>query len=483
MIVPGASARLGRLVTRAFVVRALAAVAIGLLLRMIVGLTPVWWLAWTAPAALLVLAFKSDGAQARWWVTLAALIGTSANFQYFCLVVPAYIAVLFTVGQALLWGRVVRTTRALVLRFPRWWVALVFPALWVSVDTLLAALLPDGDWASLAYSQADVLPVLQITSVLGVSGLLFVLALVPSTLALGITYGRTLQNGWIAYAGTALLVAATVSFGELRLREPVRGESVTVGLAAIDDAIGPDSSQKYADTILDQYDRLVVSLAAGGAKLVVLPEKVAVLKAGPLGVWREHFAGLAARNHVWLEVGMGIAGAHPTNWAWLYTPEGVLSATYEKHKLAPPERAEDYLAGSDFSVREIHGRSLGLAICKDMHFASLGRDYGQRHVDAMLVPAWDFNYLDKWLESRTTVTRGVENGYAIVRSSKEGSLTVSDAYGRILAERDSSRMPGSTLLATVLIPKQIATLYTRIGNAFGWLCVLISAALLFVKSR
>ena len=82
----------------------------------------------------------------------------------------------------------------------------------------------------------------------------------------------------------------------------------------------------------------------------------------------------------------------------------------------------------------------------------------------MLVPAWDFAYLDGWLEARTTVFRGVENGYTVVRASREGLLTVSDPYGRILTETPSSELPGRSLLATVTVPGPLPTLYTRIGN-------------------
>jgi len=110
-----------------------------------------------------------------------------------------------------------------------------------------------------------------------------------------------------------------------------------------------------------------------------------------------------------------------------------------------------------------------------MHFAALGRAYGQRGAAVMLVPAWDFDYLDDWMESRTTVVRGIENGYAVVRPAREGLLTVSDAYGRILAERPSSAMPGSSLLARVIVASPLPTLYTRIGNVFGWLCVAAAA--------
>lgn len=149
--------------------------------------------------------------------------------------------------------------------------------------------------------------------------------------------------------------------------------------------------------------------------------------------------------------------------------------------MAPPERRDRYSSGTDYSLHTINGYAYGLAICKDMHFASLGRAYGERHAAVMLVPAWDFDYFDAWLEARTTVVRGIENGYAVVRSSREGLLTVSDAYGRILAERPSSAMPGSSLLAKVIVGDPLHTLYTRIGNLFGWLCVAAAVILLSIN--
>ena len=70
----------------------------------------------------------------------------------------------------------------------------------------------------------------------------------------------------------------------------------------------------------------------------------------------------------------------------------------------------------------------------------------------------------------------------IVRASREGLLTASDPYGRILAEVPSSEMPGRSLLARVTIANPLPTLYTRIGNLFGWLSA-AAAVLLFALSR
>ena len=93
----------------------------------------------------------------------------------------------------------------------------------------------------------------------------------------------------------------------------------------------------------------------------------------------------------------------------------------------------------------------------------------------MLVPAWDFG-VDRFLATGMTTTRGVENGYTIVRSAREGLLTVSDAYGRILAQRDSAKMPGRALLVRVPVSAPVPTLYTRIGDLLGWICVAATLA-------
>lgn len=469
--------------TQTSFVKIAVAIGTGCLLRLVVNLSPTWWLAWIAPVPLLLLAIRSSQTEARWLVTLAALIGTTANFTFFCLVVPPPLAIVMVIGQALLWVFVVRMTRQAVTRFQCWWSVFAYPVLWVAVDTVMAALLPDGDWSSLAYTQADILPVLQITSLLGVSGLLFLIALVPSTLALAIAYGRDWKGGWIAYAGVAVLLIAVVGFGLWRLQTPTDGKPVTIGLVAVDDAIGRQTSSRHANEILQQYDRLIESVAARGARIVVLPEKIAVLQRVQAGRWRDHLGAVAAHYGIWLEAGIGIDdGVRRENWAWLFEPDGALNAQYQKHKLAPPERRDNYRSGTDYTVRSIEGQPFGLAICKDMHFASLGRAYGRLGVAAMLVPAWDFDFLDKWLESRTTLTRGVENGYAVVRASREGVLTASDAYGRILAKRDSDALPGSSLVVTMPLSRQLSTTYTRIGNSFGWLCVL-AGIVLFISIR
>jgi apolipoprotein N-acyltransferase len=467
---------------RALLILAKLALAIitGVFLRFVLSLHPVWWLVWIVPAIPLLIATRFPPREARWMVALAVVIGASVNFHYFRLVMPLSAVLLSIALQSWLWIFLVFASRRIIVRYHFWWTVLVYPVLCVAIDSLAAALLPDGNWGSLAYSQGDCLPILQIASLFGVSGVLFLVTLVPSTLAVAIAYGRSLRRGWLAYALTALLVAASLTYGYARLRQPVTGAQTTFGIVSIDNPIGPRASASYASNILSGYDNLVQALAARGAQIVVLPEKIAVLIPAKVPNWQHHFSDLARQNHIYLEVGIGINdGRSPTNWAWLFTPQGDLASSYEKHHMAPPERREHYASGTDYNVYPINGQTYGLAICKDMHFAAFGREYGLRHAAVMLVPAWDFAYLDGWLEARTTVFRGIEDGYTIVRASREGLLTLSDPYGRILAEAPSGALPGRSLLATVAVPGPLPTLYTRIGNLFGWICV--AAAALFLS--
>jgi apolipoprotein N-acyltransferase len=108
-----------------------------------------------------------------------------------------------------------------------------------------------------------------------------------------------------------------------------------------------------------------------------------------------------------------------------------------------------------------------------MDFPVLGREYAG--VDVMLAPAWDFTD-DAWLHSRMAMLRGVENGYAIVRSARNGVLTVSDAYGRVTAEAPSG--PQTAYGVRVPAASPGATLYSRIGDAFGWAMLACAALLL-----
>jgi apolipoprotein N-acyltransferase len=467
-------------VNRSFVIKMVpTTIMAGWMLRHVVGLTPVWWLAWLAPAALLALAYRAADTPARWIVGCAALIAVSVNLPYYQTVMPAGAALAVTLAQALVWQLAVMGARRVVLRHQRWWAVFAYPVAWTAIDTLMAALLPDGNWGGIGYSQYDFLPALQIGALAGTGGVTFIVSLVASALAMALAFGTRARHVRHACAAAAVLSLTTLGYGAQRLQTAPapEGRDVIFGLVAVDDASGLQATAIYSEPIWRQYEHHIVYLARQGASVIVLPEKVAMMSPAQAETTQQRFAALAARLNVWIEIGVGIddaGGDKPrVNLAWLLSPDGALAQRYQKRHMAPPEHG--YRAGDGYAMHTIGGVRYGLAICKDMHFAALGRAYGQRQAGVMLVPAWDFG-ADRVIATAMTTMRGVENGYTIVRSSREGLLTVSDPYGRLLARQDSAPMPGSAMLARVKVSAPVPTLYTRIGDAFGWLCVVIAVA-------
>lgn len=448
------------------------ALAAGVAMRYGFGLQPIWWLAWLAPAPLLVATLRSGSARAAFALALlAGLIASRADLPFFVRTAPLPVALWVTLLLALTWVLVVGLARRVMLRVTSNWAVLAYPLLSAGVDTVLAHFHPDTNWGSLAYSQAGFLPAVQVLALTGVAGLVFLLSLVPSVLALAVVRGWRAAR--IPAACTLVLVAASFAYGWQRVAAPAPPAEELVGLAVIDDFMGPRTPAAYNERIWAQYERHVATLAGQGARIVLLPEKIAVLAPIDAHLIERRLSALARKNGVWLAAGIGIDdGRVKRNRAWLFAPGGRLDADYQKHHMAPPER--DFASGAAFDVRMIDGTRFGLAICKDMHFAEMGRAYGARAAAAMLVPAWDFG-LDAQYAARLSALRGVESGFAMVRAAREGLLTVTDATGRIVAETPSATMPGVTLLAHLpaYLPNAVpgATWYARSGDVVGWLCL------------
>jgi len=454
----------------------LVAAALGFCLRYVVNLDPVWWLAWFVPGLLLALALRFDGWSSRGLVALAALVGVTANMAYFLKVMPLIPMIIVMLLMTLQWMLIIGAASRVVKVWQSAWTVLALPVIAVAVDTLLAHFTPDGNWGSLAYTQSEVLPVAQLAALFGVGGILFLLMLVNSAFAFAFTYSARMRGALPMYGAVAAILFASVGFGWGRLQTPADGKPVAFGMASLNDYIeGP--STESSRNVWAQYEAQVLALAGSGAKVVVLPEKIDVLKSADAAVRKQRLAAVARENQVWLVAGLGVdTGTERRNEAWLFAPDGRLVTNYLKHFMAPPER--EFVSGSEFPVNEIDGLRYGVAICKDMHFASLARSFAARDAAVMLVPAWDFD-ADAWMAADMTAMRGVENGFAVVRSSRNGLLSVSDAYGRMLAVDVSTKMPGTTLFETVKVGARVPTLYTLIGDLLGWICV-AGAILMFV---
>ena len=374
--------------------------------------------------------------------------------------------------------------RALVRRGAYAWAVVAFPAVRVAFEYLLAICGPHGTAGNLAYTQVDLLPLLQLASITGPWGITFLVLLVPAALAtawqLRGTRGRALR-----IAGAAIVaVAAVLAFGVTRYVGDESGPLVRVGLVASDPPTSPAQAREGAATtaLLDAYARSAEALAAQGAQVIVLPEKIGVVVDPGTRDADARFQALADRTRAVIVVGLvHRAGAVDHNEARIYRPETPVEV-YLKHHLIPAFE-QSFDPGAALSLLAQPPGTWGVQICKDMDFTAPSRDYGRAGVALMLVPAWDFVVDGLW-HGRMAVMRGVESGFAIVRAAKQGYLTVSDNKGRILAEARGDAAPFSTLLTRVPAV-HVETLYLRFGDWFAWLALAVLGVALIhlVRSR
>ena len=457
------------------------------------GLHPFWPLMWFAPLPVLLFANR-----ASWW-SAALVAGFGLMLGYLnlwpvfhgALNVPWPILAQIYLSEGIMFALAVLLYRALLRRGAYWGALLAIPAVVVSFEYLLNITSPHGTAGSLAYSQLNFLPFLQLATVTGPWGLSFLVLSFSTAVAICIhlypaALGQALRIGG-AVAAVLILVLA---LGTVRLFTHQPGAEVKVGLVASDgadrvndDVLDPGAP---ADRLFAQYAASVQALAAQGVQAVVLPEKIAVVldqtEAGTDAIFQK----LADETRVVIVVGE-LRIRHEDqpdqkkryNEARVYQP-GRPPESYDKEHMLPPFES-NLTPGTTLTLLDRDAGTWGVAICKDMDFDPLSADYGKKGVGLMLVPAWDF-FQDYIQHGHIAILRGVESGFSLVRSAKGGSLYVSDDRGRVLAEAKSDAAPFTTLVATVPSGHD-DTLYDRLGDWFAYLSILLVITCLVMVFR
>jgi len=457
------------------------------------GLNPVWPLLWFAPIPVLFLAARTSARITFLAAFLAYFLGGLNVWHFFrsVLEVPLPAVLLFTTIPAVLFALIVLAWRLLLVRGRLWTATFSFPLLWVACEYLNTITSPHSTYGSIAYSQMNVLPLIQISSLTGIWGISFVLFLIPSALGvLASGKGRRDVNLKIV-ATTAVFFAAVLLFGVWRLHSPMAATGFT-HIRMVSTSAPADIFPHDQEKSLDLAARYAVQILPGSASIaasaesrpdvVLLPEKIARFSPERSPVVHLLFSQAAASARVETLVGLDeVIGGQHRNDALLFAPDGHLAANYEKHHFIPVLE-DGYALGADYQVLNRPSGTWGISICKDMDFPALSREYGKRGIGLLLVPAWDFRY-DDWLHSRMAILRGVESGFSIARNAKQGRLTITDNRGRVLSEATESRI-GFAVVDSVAPVAHEATFYVRYGDWFAWICLLGSAcalALLFAK--
>lgn len=433
------------------------------------GLTgDLWYLLWLAPVPVLIISLRATGKMAFVISFIAYLIGRLSWFTYLVSVATLVPAIIFTTAFALFFSVIITITRQSVLKSNSWYALLAFPVFFTAFEFLLMKFSPDGSAGSISYSQSNVLPFIQIASITGILGITFLVTFIPSAIAIGYHFRREIIKLKHLSVFSSILLLSTFIFGMIRISGENDKNTIKAGLVVLEEKFHDMSAQpdfKKGLQTTDHYIKEIATLALQGAKVVVLPERAININNAEDSAVMSMLKNAAIQYQVMIVSGFTDLRNDPErNAALVFTDDGILASEYRKvHLVTGLER--QFKPGSEIGLFKFKGRHAGTAICKDLDFQDYIIKYGKNQTDILFIPAWDFE-VDAWLHSRMAILRGVENGFSEVRTARQGSLTISDCYGRVKYETSCARGQSASLIGDVSIQKR-NTIYSQFGEWFG----------------
>ena len=429
------------------------------------GLTPLWWCTWLAPLPLLWLATRVRASAAALAAFVAVLIGGLNQWHYIHDFIKLPLAVLLVqlTLVAVIFALIVLLYRRLALRGQIVGAMFAVPLVWTALSFAVAATSPHGTWGDLAYTQMDATALIQVAALTGIWGVGFLVMLGAAWIATLANDAAPRHARATAGAIGALLLGAALGYGAWRLADDTAERSVTIGLASQPGGKPLAPAEPAGEALVGTYLAQLTPLVEAGAQYLVIPEVSFGVDQPDVPALRD----FAQQHGVTLLTGVDLKmpNAPERNASLAFGPQGGAPSVYWKQHLVPVFE-DRFTPGSDTTL--LPGGKVGLTICKDNDFPDLLRRYGRQEVQLMLIPAWDFQ-LDGWLHSRMAILRGVESGFAIARSARDGRLTLSDDRGRVLAEASSEQ--GAAQVIGELPLRRTQTLYARFGDWFAWVCV------------
>jgi apolipoprotein N-acyltransferase len=446
-----------------------------------IGLGEQWWLAWLAPVPVLWFAFSDTKG---WQVFLAAwaayALGATSILKAYGGILPLPVLVLFLGGPSFFFALAVLGGRFVQRKVAPLAGVLVFAALWAAFDFLESFNSAGGSVATPATAEVGMPVLAQSASLVGLWGITFLLGLVSAAIALAV---RT-RSGLAAAIAVAVF-AANAAFGLIRMSAPPDA-SIRVALVntdAMQRAVFSDSERDTAETV-DAYAREIRALKGKSVKLVVLPEKLAIARAAWQPTLKAKLADAAREAGAVLVAGFDARdGDKSYNVSWAFSPAGNDPTIYTKRRLVPVLEQRYTVGPGPLALAD----GTGLEICKDMDFQAMIRsDMVATRPRLLAVPAWDF-VADATNHARVAILRTIENGVPMARAARNGLLSLNDRYGRVVAMTVTGGPGFSVLIGELPLDGRGGdTLYSRIGDVFGWLCLLLGVgfvAFAFVQRR
>ncbi|NNF33745.1 MAG: hypothetical protein HKN68_06535 [Saprospiraceae bacterium] len=457
------------------------------------GNWPVSIATWLAPVFL--LRFSRSISSPYSFILLFLVISVATGFMYYG-IIPSHLGILtyiLILYYAVLWFLPFVIDRLLLTVNKGFLSTLIFPSSMVFLEYVNNLFF--GSWASVAYSQFNNLPLIQIASVFGIWGITFIVMWFGSFINWVIENNYDLsriRKGITIY--TVVLISVLI-YGGIRLDVfPPDDKTVTISSFTpqdeIDDYINTLNDYGYVSTLqmarsnrdsLFSLQQPTIDKIFKRNKNILTPEtNISIWPEGLISVleeYEEQFISqgreLAKDRDIYLLLGYillpeenpGIGGE---NKAVLINPSGEVE--WEYLKTHPVPGATHKPGDGILPVTMTPFGNISTVICYDMDFTALLNSAGSKEIDIMLVPAWDWKAIDP-LHARMAVFRAIENGFSMVRQTGEGLSIAVDYQGRTLALMDHFTSEDRIMVSNN--PTQgVRTVYSYIGDLLPWVCMI-----------
>ncbi len=468
------------------------------------------WLAWFALipffTALLAAVYPSGAAGPEaapprtrrvWWT------GFVFGFTFLMLLVPwfgAFSPVGYPIA-GIAWGLVAGLIALLITRplgrLPISAAPVVLAAGWTVFEWVRAQGALAFPWGTLAATQHNYLPVLQILDLTGAYGLSFLMALTSAAASALLLAGwrrgeaaraAALRQGGLRWGGLALglLALATVRGQVLLSQPPPSGPRVRVGLVQASQSIRTSGAAIQCISPMEDYDAWTQEAIRRGAELVVWPESARPADVVYNSLAREGVERLVRGTGAHLLAGSFVMDPKTeldTNAAVMFSPEGEIRGQYAKVLIVPfgeylparplfffaekvgwPVPPEDLHPGGGWQPVTWTGGKVGVSICFESAFGYVSRAYVNRGANLLAVmtsDGWAGRTAAGLQHAAFAPLRAVETRRAVARAAATGVSQLIDPYGRVL---QSVPMFERGVAVGELPLRTDLTLYARLGD-------------------
>lgn len=429
------------------------------------GFAPMAVLTWLAPLPVLFMAPRVPATATAVMAFFGYFLGTINEWGFFAHShdEPVGVGLAVSAGCAVVFAVLALIFRGLLLRGRPVLAVLAAPAVWAGALSLVARYNPIGVMGTLATTQTELPMLLQTASITGFLGIEFLVLFVPCVLA---ALAAPTEVRPVARVRTLVLAAVLAGLvlggGALRiaLARPAGPAEHVALITSTNTAWAPDPTTPAGAALLDGYAARISALPTG-TQLVVLPEGAFSANGAGLSVLVDKLSPLATDRDLTIVVGV-VEGSG--NLALSILPDGNTMNYLKWHDTVAAK-------GHQLVYPPLTGAKLGVEVCADADFTDPSRGYAKGGAQLLAIPASDEG-ADGLEHARTAQLRGVENGLGIAWADRDGELLVADGFGNVVAKADSATAPGQFAVLTAAVPPNPGTtLYTRLGDWFGWLCL------------